>query len=161
MATKSARKKRNMTVTLAGPVLATPPTEPIRIFDPESGREATVHRTVDTIGMMRRNGTVTPEMEAAARDFAAAFTIAQLDTLNEDMLRGAIRVLDQALSLDPDYAMAKALGPCATQPLGTWEMLETKRASAVLLRSIALGRRWLHEILHGATIDDIAAREAR
>jgi hypothetical protein len=81
MAAKSARKKRNRTVTLAGPVLATPPTESIRIFDPESGREATVHRTVDTIGMMRRNGTITPEMEAAARDFAAAFTIAQLDTL--------------------------------------------------------------------------------
>jgi hypothetical protein len=32
-------------------------------------------------------------------------------------------------------------------------------ARIVLLRSIALGRRWLDEILHGATVDQIAARE--
>jgi hypothetical protein len=32
-------------------------------------------------------------------------------------------------------------------------------ARTVLLRSIALGRRWLDEVLGGATIDEIADRE--
>ena len=32
-------------------------------------------------------------------------------------------------------------------------------ARTVLLRSIALGRRWLDEVLGGATVDEIAARE--
>jgi hypothetical protein len=32
-------------------------------------------------------------------------------------------------------------------------------ARAVLLRSIALGRRWLDDVLRGATVDDVAARE--
>jgi hypothetical protein len=32
-------------------------------------------------------------------------------------------------------------------------------ARTVLLRSIALGRRWLDEVLHGTTVDRIAARE--
>lgn len=81
MGAKAAAKKRNRAVTLAGPQLAVVTTEPVRMVDPDTNREAVVHRTVDTVGMMRRNGTVTREMEAAARDFAAAFTIAQLDAL--------------------------------------------------------------------------------
>jgi hypothetical protein len=48
--------------------------------DPDS-RPVVHHRTVDTIGIMLRKGTITPEMEAAARDFAAACTSAGLDTL--------------------------------------------------------------------------------
>jgi hypothetical protein len=39
------------------------------------------HRTVDTLGKMLRAGTITPEMHDAAKDFQAAFIIAQLDSL--------------------------------------------------------------------------------
>jgi hypothetical protein len=63
-------------VALSGGRLA----EVIYEGDPDS-RPVVHHRTVDTIGIMLRRGTITPEMEAAARDFAAAFTIAGLDTL--------------------------------------------------------------------------------
>jgi hypothetical protein len=45
------------------------------------GRPVVHHRTVDAIALMRRRGTITPEMEHAARDFLAAFTRAGLDTL--------------------------------------------------------------------------------
>ena len=38
------------------------------------------HRTVDTLGIMLRAGTITKEMHDAARDFQAQFTIACYDT---------------------------------------------------------------------------------
>jgi hypothetical protein len=56
--------------------------------DPDS-RPVVHHRTVDTIGIMLRRGTITPAMVAAARDFAAA-AIAGLDTLRVPSL---LRVL--------------------------------------------------------------------
>jgi len=54
--------------------------EEVREKDPD-GRIVYHHRTVDTLGKMLRSGTITPEMHDAARDFQAAFIVAQLDTL--------------------------------------------------------------------------------
>ena len=39
------------------------------------------HRTVDSLGMMLRAGTISQDMHDAARNFQANFIIAQLDTL--------------------------------------------------------------------------------
>jgi hypothetical protein len=39
------------------------------------------HRTVDTLGKMLKAGTITPEMHDAAKDFEAAFIVANLDPL--------------------------------------------------------------------------------
>jgi hypothetical protein len=54
--------------------------EQVREKDPD-GRIVYHHRTVDTLGKMLRAGTVTPEMHDAAKDFQAAFIIANLDPL--------------------------------------------------------------------------------
>ena len=54
--------------------------EPVYEADPE-GRPVVHHRTVDTLGIMLRAGTITKEMHDAARDFQAQFTIACYDTL--------------------------------------------------------------------------------
>jgi Domain of unknown function (DUF6456) len=52
----------------------------VREKDPD-GRIVLHHRTVDTLGKMLRAGTITQEMHDAARDFQAAFVIANLDPL--------------------------------------------------------------------------------
>lgn len=39
------------------------------------------HRTVDTLGIMLRAGTITKDMHDAARDFQAQFTIARFDAI--------------------------------------------------------------------------------
>jgi hypothetical protein len=54
--------------------------EEVREKDPD-GRIVYHHRTVDTLGKMLRAGTITPEMHDAARDFQAAFIIANLDPI--------------------------------------------------------------------------------
>jgi hypothetical protein len=54
--------------------------EEVREKDPE-GRIVIHHRTVDSLGKMLKAGTITPEMHDAARDFQAAFIIANLDPL--------------------------------------------------------------------------------
>jgi hypothetical protein len=54
--------------------------EEVREKDPD-GRMVYHHRTVDTLGKMLRAGTITPEMHDAAKDFQAAFIMAQLDPL--------------------------------------------------------------------------------
>jgi hypothetical protein len=54
--------------------------EEVREKDPE-GRIVLHHRTVDSVGKMLRSGTISPEMHDAARDFQAAFVIAQFDPL--------------------------------------------------------------------------------
>src|SRR5918996_1767169 len=54
--------------------------EEVREKDPD-GRIVVHHRTVDTLGKMLRSGTITPEMHDAARDFRAAFIVANLDPL--------------------------------------------------------------------------------
>jgi len=54
--------------------------EEVREKDPD-GRIVVHHRTVDTLGRMLRAGTITQEMHDAAKDFQAAFIVANLDPL--------------------------------------------------------------------------------
>jgi hypothetical protein len=54
--------------------------EEVREKDPD-GRIVYHHRTVDTLGKMLKAGTITPEMHDAAKDFQAAFIVANLDPL--------------------------------------------------------------------------------
>ncbi len=54
--------------------------EPVYEADP-NGRPVVHHRTVDTLGIMLRAGTISQEMHDAAHDFQAQFTIARYDTL--------------------------------------------------------------------------------
>jgi hypothetical protein len=54
--------------------------EEIREKDPD-GRIVVHHRTVDTLARMLKSGTITPEMHDAAKDFQAAFIVANLDPL--------------------------------------------------------------------------------
>jgi hypothetical protein len=54
--------------------------EQVREKDPD-GRIVYHHRTVDTLGKMLRAGTIDQSMHDAARDFQAAFIVAQLDPL--------------------------------------------------------------------------------
>jgi hypothetical protein len=54
--------------------------EEVREKDPE-GRIVVHHRTVDTLGKMLRAGTISQEMHDAAKDFQAAFIVANLDPL--------------------------------------------------------------------------------
>ena len=54
--------------------------EEVRERDPD-GAIVVHHRTVDTLGKMLRAGTIDEAMHDAARDFQAAFIIAQLDAL--------------------------------------------------------------------------------
>ena len=54
--------------------------EEVREKDPD-GRIVVHHRTVDTLGKMPRAGTITQEMHDAARDFQAAFIVANLDPI--------------------------------------------------------------------------------
>lgn len=52
----------------------------VREKDPD-GRVVVHHRTVDTLGRMLRSGTINQAMYHAARDFQAAFAIANLDPI--------------------------------------------------------------------------------
>jgi hypothetical protein len=54
--------------------------EEVREKDPD-GRIVIHHRTVDTLGKMLRAGTIDQAMYDAAKDFQAAFIVAQLDPL--------------------------------------------------------------------------------
>jgi hypothetical protein len=54
--------------------------EEVREKDPE-GRIVYHHRTVDTLGKMLRAGTIDQAMHDAAKDFQAAFIVANLDPL--------------------------------------------------------------------------------
>jgi hypothetical protein len=54
--------------------------EEVREKDPD-GRIVVHHRTIDSLGKMSRAGTITPEMHDAAKDFQAAFIVANLDPI--------------------------------------------------------------------------------
>ena len=54
--------------------------EEVQEVDPE-GRKVTLHRVVDTIGMMHRAGTISEPMAEAGRKFGRQFILAQLDPL--------------------------------------------------------------------------------
>ena len=54
--------------------------EEVREKDPD-GRIVVHHRTVDSLGKMLKAGTISQEMHDAAKDFQAAFIVANLDPL--------------------------------------------------------------------------------
>jgi hypothetical protein len=54
--------------------------EKVRERDPD-GAIVVHHRTVDSLGTMMRSGSIDQAMHDAARDFQAAFTLANLDRL--------------------------------------------------------------------------------
>src|SRR5512132_1119061 len=54
--------------------------EPVYEADPD-GCPVVHHRTVDTLGIMLRAGTITKDMHDAARDFQARFTVARFDVV--------------------------------------------------------------------------------
>jgi hypothetical protein len=54
--------------------------EEVREVDPD-GRIVVHHRLVDTLGRMLKSGTIDQAMHDAARDFQAAFIVANLDPL--------------------------------------------------------------------------------
>lgn len=77
--TRSTRK-----TTAARPRLPEPPrplaTDIVREADPD-GHVVRHHRTVDSLGLMLRAGTITPAMYEAGQDFHATFTLAGLEPL--------------------------------------------------------------------------------
>jgi hypothetical protein len=79
-----ARRKRKTTARVAVglPVIRrqNDVLEPVYEADPD-GRPVVHHRTVDTLGIMLRAGTITKEMHDAARDFQAQFTVARFDVI--------------------------------------------------------------------------------
>jgi hypothetical protein len=54
--------------------------EPVYEANPD-GRPVVHHRTVDTLGIMLRAGTISKDMHDAARDFQAQFTLACYDVV--------------------------------------------------------------------------------
>ena len=54
--------------------------EEVREKDPD-GRIVVHRRTIDTLGKMLRSGAITQEMHDAAKDFQAAFIVAQFDPM--------------------------------------------------------------------------------
>ncbi|HZP21429.1 MAG TPA: DUF6456 domain-containing protein [Bauldia sp.] len=80
MSRKSTRRGKRP-VTLAGGFASdNVVTRKVTEQDPD-GVTVTHHRTVDTIRLMLEAGTITEAMHDAARDFQAAFTIANLDRM--------------------------------------------------------------------------------
>jgi hypothetical protein len=75
-----ARGERSMSGKIKPHKVKGRPLEEVREKDPD-GRIVYHHRTVDTLGKMLRAGTITPEMHDAAKDFQAAFIVANLDPL--------------------------------------------------------------------------------
>jgi hypothetical protein len=55
--------------------------EPVREEDPETGLPVVHRRTVDTLGQMLANGTITQEMHDAGAVFRRQFRVAALDQL--------------------------------------------------------------------------------
>jgi hypothetical protein len=77
------KKKTQAARGVAGlPIIRRPDVvlEPVYEADPD-GRPVVHHRTVDTLGIMLRAGTISQEMHDAARDFQAQFTIARYDVI--------------------------------------------------------------------------------
>jgi hypothetical protein len=78
-----ARRKRKTKAEVLRPAAVTRPdgaVEAIYEADPD-GRPVVHHRTVDTLGIMLRAGTISQGMHDAARDFQAQFTIARYDVI--------------------------------------------------------------------------------
>lgn len=76
------KRRKRTRKQLAAPAVVRPNmlVEPVYESDPD-GRPVVHHRTVDTMGRMLRNGSITQAMHDAAHDFAATFTIARFDPI--------------------------------------------------------------------------------
>lgn len=77
------RRRKTSAIAVAGlPVIRRQDDmiEPVYEADPD-GRPVVHHRTVDTLGIMVRAGTITKDMHDAARDFQAQFTVARFDAI--------------------------------------------------------------------------------
>jgi len=119
--------------------------EEVRERDPD-GRIVVHHRTVDTLGKMLKAGTITPEMHDAAKDFQAAFIVAELDPLRAlPILRvpGAGRAPDlnerQLHARDRVYKALESLGGL-TSPAGScvWHVVGLQRS----VREWAIRQGW-------------------
>jgi hypothetical protein len=119
--------------------------EEVREKDPD-GRMVYHHRTVDTLGKMLRAGTITPEMHDAAKDFQAAFIMAQLDPLRAlPILRvpGTGRELDfNELQLHARRRVQEVMAALGgiTSPAGScvWHVVGLQRS----VREWALRQGW-------------------
>ena len=68
--------------TTRPPLVSRPDGAPEAVYEADpDGRPVVHHRTVDTLGIMLRAGTITQGMHDAARDFQAQFTIARFDVV--------------------------------------------------------------------------------
>ena len=78
-----ARKRKALAPTLAGlPAIRRPDSVLEQVHEPDpEGRPVFHHRTVDSLGIMLRSGSITNEMYNAARDFQAQFAIARFDAV--------------------------------------------------------------------------------
>jgi Domain of unknown function (DUF6456) len=145
-----ARRKRK---TSAARVLAGLPVierendvlEPVYEADPD-GRPVVHHRTVDTLGIMLRAGTITKDMHDAARDFQAQFTIACYDTLvcmrfRRDPLKGNRAELTET-QIDARRRVGKAMDALGGlgSPAGgcVWHVLGLQRS----VREWAMRQGW-------------------
>jgi hypothetical protein len=119
--------------------------EEVREADPD-GRPVLHYRIIDPLARMRRAGTITDAMYNAARDFQAAFVIAQLEPLRApSMLRvpgagGAPELHEHQLdarrrvheALDALGGVSSPAANCA------WHVIGCERS----LRDWALRQRW-------------------
>jgi hypothetical protein len=119
--------------------------EEVREKDPD-GRIVVHHRTVDTLGKMLAAGTISLEMHDAARDFQAAFIIANLDQLRAAQVMrvpGTGRESDlSGRQLDARrrvHNMMEALGGMST-PAGScvWHVVGLQRS----VREWAIRQGW-------------------
>jgi hypothetical protein len=143
--------------------------EEVREADPD-GRPVLHYRIIDPLARMRRAGTITDAMYDAARDFQAAFVIAQLEPLRAlPMLRvpGAGRAPElREHQLDARRRVHEALEVLGgiNSPAGScaWHVVGCERS----LQDWALRQRWSGRPLpqghaHGilvATLGILAAR---
>jgi hypothetical protein len=121
--------------------------EEVREKDPD-GRIVCHHRTVDTLGKMLRSGTIDEAMHDAAKDFQAAFIVANLDPLraipilrvpgtgrepelNERQLDARRRVHEAMQALG---GISSPAGSCV------WHVVGLQRASGPSVRAGPAGR---------------------
>jgi hypothetical protein len=119
--------------------------EAIYEADPD-GRPVVHHRTVDTLGIMLRTGTISQGMHDAARDFQAQFTLARYDTLvcmrfRRDPSRGNRAELTET-QIDARRRVGKALDALGGlgSPAGScvWHVVGLQRS----IREWALRQGW-------------------
>ena len=141
------KKKASAARGVAGlPVIRRPNgvLEPVYEADPD-GRPVVHHRTVDTLNIMLRAGTISQGMHDAARDFQAQFTVARYDVIRcMSLMRlpgGSPGDLTEA-QVDARWRVGKALEALGGlgSPAGScvWHVVGLQRS----LREWALRQGW-------------------